>query len=147
MGLGERLRSAREERGLRGYQLEEMIGTKGGSVSRWENNERRPRSEHVRRLAEVLGVRIEWLLTGEPPKEPTASALSPVLLGAPALDHVLATYVYPLELSIKAVDSIEEIVRAEVAANPKRSPAAWRHRLDAMCADHLEDSRPRAKAR
>jgi predicted metal-dependent phosphoesterase TrpH len=78
MALGERLRAAREEKGLRGYQL--------------------------------------------------------------------ADYHYPAHLTTDTVDAIEAAVYGEADAHPMRTPSAWRHRLDTLCA-RFADSRPRHKAR
>lgn len=139
---------AREEKGLRGYQLAEMVGSDSGALSRWETGARRPRGETVRRLANVLGVRMEWLLTGEEPRSPVAhGAIVTRLVGVAALDHVLADFAYPPTLPTETVDEIEALAYEEAAGvGASRTPAAWRHRLGALCTKYA-DSRTRTRAR
>lgn len=69
--FGERLRAAREKRGLDQEQLGEKLGHKDGTqVSRWESDARAPRLHQVVALVEVLGIDGGWLLTGEGRPEP-----------------------------------------------------------------------------
>lgn len=59
--LARRLREAREEAGLSQREVARQLGIAPSTVSRWERGEARPRSDALPRLAEVLGVSVEWL--------------------------------------------------------------------------------------
>ena len=67
--VAERLRKAREARGWSQARLVNESGVGVATVSRAENGRFEPRQETARRLAEALGVRVAWLLTGEGPME------------------------------------------------------------------------------
>lgn len=71
--LGDRLRVARESAGLGCNELERVAGLKS-CVSRIERGERMaPRYDTVTALAHALGIRAEWLATGEGPMRREAS--------------------------------------------------------------------------
>ncbi|MBN1289184.1 MAG: helix-turn-helix transcriptional regulator [Actinobacteria bacterium] len=53
MEIGDRLRKARELRGLGVNQLARLAGVSGATITRWEKGERQPR---LRELSRVLGV-------------------------------------------------------------------------------------------
>lgn len=53
MEIGDRLRKARELRGLGVNQLARLAGVSGATITRWEKGERQPR---IRELSRVLGV-------------------------------------------------------------------------------------------
>lgn len=76
IGLGRRVAEARKEAGLSCNKLDLLIGASRGFTSRLENGKRGgQRAEHERytKLAEVLEVRLEWLLRGELPKRGAGS--------------------------------------------------------------------------
>lgn len=85
--VGQRVRVARMARGCGVNELDRLIGSKQGYVSRLESSDREPRADTLRKLAQALGVSVEWLATGEgtidgagvtvPPPSPSAPSLNP----------------------------------------------------------------------
>ncbi|HEU4410181.1 MAG TPA: helix-turn-helix transcriptional regulator, partial [Polyangiaceae bacterium] len=63
--VGQRVRLARTARGRGVNELDRLIGSKQGYVSRLESSDREPRADTLRKLAQALGVSLEWLATGE----------------------------------------------------------------------------------
>lgn len=55
----------REQRGLSQYQLGALVGVSDKAVSKWKNGVSKPRMNVIRKLAEVLDVGIDELLTCE----------------------------------------------------------------------------------
>jgi transcriptional regulator with XRE-family HTH domain len=73
-GIAERIRLMRERRGLTDARLAEASGRTAGGFAAYLSTltgERRtkPTAEFVWQMSRVLGVRVEWLLTGEGPAE------------------------------------------------------------------------------
>lgn len=69
-GRGERIRIAREARGLSQEELGDAIGSSQGTVSEWEkDDERRIQRSNLKALARELRTTEEWLQrgTGQPP--------------------------------------------------------------------------------
>lgn len=64
MGIGERIREARKAKGLTLEELGEQLGVSHAAVSRWENDERTPRLEHLFRLSLLLDVEVYYLMRG-----------------------------------------------------------------------------------
>jgi transcriptional regulator with XRE-family HTH domain len=64
MEVGDRLRAAREQRGLTIGDLAAKMGVNVTTVTLWENrkNRRQIGPKHVQRAAEVLGIRVSELL-------------------------------------------------------------------------------------
>jgi transcriptional regulator with XRE-family HTH domain len=65
MGLGERLRKAREAQGLTGEFLGSQLGVSKQTISHWENGRYEPGVEQLRGLCNVLKVSADWLLERE----------------------------------------------------------------------------------
>ena len=61
------LRAAMDTRGLKQSQLAELSDVSQGAISRYLNSRASPKAEEVIRLANALGVSIDWLLTGREP--------------------------------------------------------------------------------
>lgn len=59
--------STREWRDVSQVDVAEMVGTSAATVSRWESGDVVPRGPALRLLAQVLGVNLRWLETGEGP--------------------------------------------------------------------------------
>jgi transcriptional regulator with XRE-family HTH domain len=67
----DRLRIAREQKGLTQSQLAERAGFQPSAVSHFESGRRSPSFENLRKLADALGVAIDYLLGRI--EEPTGS--------------------------------------------------------------------------
>ncbi|MBF6278094.1 helix-turn-helix domain-containing protein [Nocardia nova] len=61
-----RLTQARQLAGLTKAAVAEQIGVSGAAVSQWESCTSLPRPDHLRRLAEVLDVPVEFFAIGRP---------------------------------------------------------------------------------
>ncbi|MGP8288993.1 XRE family transcriptional regulator [Vreelandella zhanjiangensis] len=67
MDFSDRLKKARKRRGLNQTQLGEMLAVSAQSVQQWESGGTMPRHKRVDALAELLGVRPQWLIFGQGP--------------------------------------------------------------------------------
>ena len=67
MVTGERIRQAREARGLTMADLARSAGLSPGAISRIERGERAPGSATLQRLAQALGIAPGALMDGEAP--------------------------------------------------------------------------------
>lgn len=98
--LAERLRSAREARGLKVNELNRLVRLPGGRdlsvgyISRVESGDRSDiEAVYANAIADALGVRAEWLITGTGPRKFGSGEMPAALLTStpkPNLDHVLA---------------------------------------------------------
>ena len=64
MGIGERIRTAREAKNLTMDELAKQVGVNKSNVCRWEKDERTPRIEHLFRLSVLLDVDVNYLVHG-----------------------------------------------------------------------------------
>ncbi|MCF8799223.1 XRE family transcriptional regulator [Xanthomonas campestris] len=71
MTIGERIKQARQLKGMTRPQLSEASGVKYPTLAGIENNDQAGTTQ-LPALAEALGVSIRWLQTGKGPKEPGA---------------------------------------------------------------------------
>ena len=63
MSLGERIRNARDAKGLKQAELAKMIDVKSAAViSNWEKDVNKPDADKIIRLCEVLGISASYLL-------------------------------------------------------------------------------------
>ena len=76
--LGDRLRHARQLRGLSQAELAIKVGCSQGAIGNIERNLRDGRGETVIQIAEALRVRYRWLKDNEAPMEDGAPAHEPV---------------------------------------------------------------------
>lgn len=60
--FGERLEEARNAKGLKQNELAALIGLKYSSISKYKYADEKPPTHRLRRLADVLGVSVDWLL-------------------------------------------------------------------------------------
>lgn len=91
--LGARLYHARLDAGLEQRQMAEGIGISIGSYTKWEIGKTdRPDIAHLRKAAEMLGVELPWLLTGEQTvsSDEIAALRADVAAMKEALDRYLA---------------------------------------------------------
>lgn len=63
--FGNYISALRERSGLSQYQLGALVGVTDKAVSKWENGASKPRIDTIRKLAEVLDVSVDELLTCE----------------------------------------------------------------------------------
>jgi transcriptional regulator with XRE-family HTH domain len=75
--MGMRLRAAREQRSLKQSELADMVGMRPHSLWRYEAGRAAPGTPRLLKLARALGVRLEWLVSGEGPMA-TSSPPPPV---------------------------------------------------------------------
>ncbi|MCC6873516.1 MAG: helix-turn-helix domain-containing protein [Sandaracinaceae bacterium] len=78
--LGQRIASARAAAGLNRNQLARALGTSWQHVDHWEKGRTQPSLESVRRIAEVLGVSVDYLMGLRDQPERSSSALERFLL-------------------------------------------------------------------
>lgn len=96
--LGERIRKARESSGLKQSDLAPKLRVSRTAIAGWESGTHRPSYSALVLLADITGVPVEWIETGE-----IAGDTGPVTRG------------YPGQLSFDdAVDQVER--RQPVAA-------------------------------
>ncbi len=69
-GIGARIRQARINKGMSQTRLAQLLGIPPQNVSDWERGVVTPSSKNLRRLAEVLEVSLDWLITGKGSPEP-----------------------------------------------------------------------------
>ena len=69
MEFGERLKQAREKKGMTQQTLAERLFVTRQTVSRWENGVRYPDILAVRKLSEILEISLDDLLSQENPKQ------------------------------------------------------------------------------
>lgn len=67
-GIDSRIAKARREKGLTQSRLAQLVGVEPHTVSRWERGQQSP-TAHADKLADALGVSLDWLVRGENPAE------------------------------------------------------------------------------
>jgi repressor LexA len=71
--MGERVREARDNKGLDQATLSDKIGVVTRTLQRWEKGEQVPDGVSITRIAKATNVQPTWLLTGEGEMYPTPS--------------------------------------------------------------------------
>lgn len=110
---GARLAALRRTAGLTQTELAELVGETQRNIAYWEQADKPPRSDVVPRLATVLGVSVETLLTADgelAPDRPRA----PVGRARRAFEKVA-------QLPRRQQDKIIEIVEAFVAQHDRKA--------------------------
>jgi transcriptional regulator with XRE-family HTH domain len=103
--VGDRVREAREKRGLTQEKLAERTGLSKGFLSDVENGNSDISSENLLKVADALGANLDYLLRGEAPRSPSREpVVIPPELSRFAEEERL-TYAQTLEL-IEAHNSI-----------------------------------------
>lgn len=67
MSLGNRLRSAREAKGLEPSQVAQRLGITEGAVRHHENGTRTPKSQTIALYSRLYGVSMDWIMRGAGP--------------------------------------------------------------------------------
>lgn len=68
--IAERIKLARKNRGLSQELLAERINISRGACGHWERGKALPSTEHLSKLASILNVRLDWLMSGQGEMEP-----------------------------------------------------------------------------
>jgi transcriptional regulator with XRE-family HTH domain len=71
LALGRRIALAREQKGYTQAEVGSILGVSDNAVTQYETGRSIPRARRMPKLAEFLGVTVEWLLTGNEPEELT----------------------------------------------------------------------------
>ena len=74
MSPGQRLRAARRERGLTQEEFAAQIGVSRSAIAQWETDRAGQIRGNLLRIAEVLGVSLEYLLYGDDKRAPLQAA-------------------------------------------------------------------------
>ena len=63
--FGDRLAAAREQAGLSQKELATRLGVKTATMAAWEDDLKEPRANRLQMLSGMLGVSLNWLMTGQ----------------------------------------------------------------------------------
>ena len=77
MTIGRRIAQLRKEKGLTQEELSQMMEVSAQAVSKWENDQTCPDISSLPKLAEILGVTVDELLSGKKETAPVAQVLAP----------------------------------------------------------------------
>lgn len=108
MTFGERIAAARHERGLSQRALADMLGIEYASLHRYENNKIVPSVKIAARIAEALGVTIDFLVNGQ--KEGVVTA-NDRLAAFEKLDAADQEYVLAVLEAFVKKERLDEILR------------------------------------
>lgn len=77
MAIGKRIAQLRKEKGLTQEELSQMMEVSAQAVSKWENDQTCPDIASLPKLAKILGVTVDELLSGKEENAPVAQVLAP----------------------------------------------------------------------
>lgn len=77
MTIGKRIGLLRRQKGLTQEELASHMGVSPQAVSKWENDQTCPDITSLPKLAKLLGVTVDELLSGKEETEPVARVLAP----------------------------------------------------------------------
>ena len=77
MTIGRRIAQLRREKGLTQEELSQMMEVSAQAVSKWENDQTCPDITSLPKLAKILGVTMDELLSGKEENSPAARVLAP----------------------------------------------------------------------
>ncbi len=77
--IGDRIRLARENKEIEQTRLSAQVNVAARTLQRWEKNEQVPDSNYLVKVAKYIGVRPEWLLTGQGDMYPTLPTKSKII--------------------------------------------------------------------
>lgn len=75
--IGKRIAQLRKEKGLTQEELSQKMEVSAQAVSKWENDQTCPDIASLPKLAKILGVTVDELLSGKEEKAPVAQVLAP----------------------------------------------------------------------
>lgn len=125
--IGDRLRALRSERGLTLQQVAKAAEVAVSSVSGWESNQAAPRAESLGKLVAALGLDLEALILGGPPRQARTFdwdllflieatldnwAEGRGVMLSPAQRHQLIPQLYRLVISARSDERRDETVRS-----------------------------------
>lgn len=77
MTIGRRIAQLRREKGFTQDELSQMMEVSAQAVSKWENDQTCPDIASLPKLAKILGVTVDELLSGKEENAPVAQVLAP----------------------------------------------------------------------
>lgn len=77
MTIGKRIAQLRKEKGLTQEELSQMMEVSAQAVSKWENDQTCPDIASLPKLAKILGVTVDELLSGREENAPVVRVLEP----------------------------------------------------------------------
>lgn len=77
MTIGRRIAQLRKEKGFTQDELSQMMEVSAQAVSKWENDQTCPDITSLPKLAKILGVTVDELLSGKEENAPVAQVLAP----------------------------------------------------------------------
>ncbi len=77
MTIGKRIAQLRKEKGLTQEELSQMMEVSAQAVSKWENDQTCPDIASLPKLAKILSVTVDELLSGKEENAPVARVLEP----------------------------------------------------------------------
>ncbi len=111
--FGDRLTGAREASGLSQKELASKVGVKLETMRAWEDDIKEPRANRLQMLSGILGVSLQWLLSGEGEglSHPSENELSP---DVSAIFSELRTLRAQMASSVERLGQLEKRLRAAV---------------------------------
>ena len=77
MTIGKRIAALRKEKGMTQEELSQKMEVSAQAVSKWENDQTCPDITSLPKLAKILGVTVDELLSGKEETEPVTRVLAP----------------------------------------------------------------------
>lgn len=110
MTVGKRIRMARKLRKMTQAELGEIMGMTGSAVSLWEKGGTVAMERSLHAFSDALGVRLEWLKTGEGEMErkKTDGEIAAEATDDPLIRRIITAY---LDLDEKQKDGVNEFAR------------------------------------
>ena len=125
MGLGQRIKIAREKSGLSQMQLGKAVGRSQSTVAEWETGGTDPRRNIVEKIAETLNVEVTWLEFGVAEEDP--APYMPAANARPAFssnDQRDGTKLGPIYASAQGGDGEQTIATGEIVEH-RPKPQRW----------------------
>ena len=74
--LAERMQEAILESGMSQANISRAMSVDPSCITRWKNQKYRPRTKQLKQFADIVGVEVEWLLTGRGEKTNSSKTLN-----------------------------------------------------------------------
>ena len=125
MGLGQRIKAARERSGISQAQLAAAVGRSQSTVAEWETGGTDPRRNIVEKIAETLDVEVTWLEFGNPDENPAPYQPAANARPAPsANDQRDGAKLGPIYASAQGGDGEQTIATGEIVEH-RPKPQRW----------------------